>query len=310
MIASVRADRWLIPAFHAAIDADIRNGHDDPLNFDIKILPSSLDRVVEKLAHPEQLQASLDGLVVNEHARESAIPFAVTAIDDPPTQTGSLPAADAKNINPAVNASPPGDLHRRQSRHSKLLRTMRHRALRRQRSRTRRLTKKRLRQPNIARRVTANAAVGAIAGLMAMRAASATPFDRWSGMFRAQTMTRGITHPTCTRVMPAIQPDTAALEAIELQPEFSRHSGKGSTARLTGRIGSRQWLGHQVSERRRFIHRSVGAPPGKNVVRSGKPTGAATESKPMLWRICGGRRVDGYAGVTPPSECARSRAGP
>ncbi len=36
IIASVRAERWLIPAFHAAIDAGIRNGHDDPLNFDVR----------------------------------------------------------------------------------------------------------------------------------------------------------------------------------------------------------------------------------------------------------------------------------
>jgi hypothetical protein len=34
-IASVRRGEWLIPAFHAAIDAEIRNGHDDPMNFDI-----------------------------------------------------------------------------------------------------------------------------------------------------------------------------------------------------------------------------------------------------------------------------------
>ena len=35
VIASVRSEHWLIPAFHAALDAGIRNGHDDPLNFDI-----------------------------------------------------------------------------------------------------------------------------------------------------------------------------------------------------------------------------------------------------------------------------------
>ena len=54
-IASVRAGQWLIPAFHAAIDADIPNGHDDPLNFDIQSFADSLDRLVEKLQQPEAI---------------------------------------------------------------------------------------------------------------------------------------------------------------------------------------------------------------------------------------------------------------
>jgi hypothetical protein len=29
-IASVRAGEWLIPAFRAVIDGDVRGGHDDP----------------------------------------------------------------------------------------------------------------------------------------------------------------------------------------------------------------------------------------------------------------------------------------
>jgi hypothetical protein len=57
VIASVRAERWLIPAFHAAIDADIPNGHDDPLNFDIESFANSLDRLVPKLQGPEVIQA-------------------------------------------------------------------------------------------------------------------------------------------------------------------------------------------------------------------------------------------------------------
>ncbi len=38
-IASVRAGRWLIPAFHVAIDSGIRGGHDDPQNFESRPLP-------------------------------------------------------------------------------------------------------------------------------------------------------------------------------------------------------------------------------------------------------------------------------
>lgn len=58
VIASVRAGRWLIPAFHAAIDADIPQGHDDPMNFDIQSFADSIDRMVEKLQRPEEIQAA------------------------------------------------------------------------------------------------------------------------------------------------------------------------------------------------------------------------------------------------------------
>jgi hypothetical protein len=57
-VASVRAGRWMIPAFHAALDADIRNGHDDPLNFNIENFAASLDRLVAKLEGLEQIQAA------------------------------------------------------------------------------------------------------------------------------------------------------------------------------------------------------------------------------------------------------------
>ena len=57
-IASVRRGRWLVPAFHAAIDAEIRNGHDDPLNFDIASFADSLDRLVDKLEPPAVIEAA------------------------------------------------------------------------------------------------------------------------------------------------------------------------------------------------------------------------------------------------------------
>ncbi len=57
-IASVRKGKWLIPAFHAAIDAEIPNGHDDPLNFDIDSFAGSLDRLAEKLGQPVVIQAA------------------------------------------------------------------------------------------------------------------------------------------------------------------------------------------------------------------------------------------------------------
>jgi len=57
-IASVRAEAWLIPAFHAALDAGIRNGHDDPMNFDIESFSNSLERLLDTLQGPEPIQAA------------------------------------------------------------------------------------------------------------------------------------------------------------------------------------------------------------------------------------------------------------
>jgi hypothetical protein len=102
-IASVRAGRWLIPAFHAALDANIRNGHDDPLNFDIGSFAQSLDRLADKLQHPEQIEASLAAPMADASTRPPAIPFAVTAVDDPPTASATdAPQAATDAIPSAV----------------------------------------------------------------------------------------------------------------------------------------------------------------------------------------------------------------
>ena len=44
-IASVRAGRWLIPAFHVAINSGIRGGHDDPQNFDVAAFAAGIERL-------------------------------------------------------------------------------------------------------------------------------------------------------------------------------------------------------------------------------------------------------------------------
>jgi hypothetical protein len=49
VIASVRAGRWLIPAFHAPIDTGIRGGHDDPQNFELADFAQSIDRLMDQL---------------------------------------------------------------------------------------------------------------------------------------------------------------------------------------------------------------------------------------------------------------------
>jgi hypothetical protein len=57
-IASVRAGQWLIPAFHASIDAGIPDGHDDPNGFDIESFANSLDSLAAKLRGPEPVQTA------------------------------------------------------------------------------------------------------------------------------------------------------------------------------------------------------------------------------------------------------------
>ncbi|MET4456342.1 hypothetical protein [Bradyrhizobium sp. RT3b] len=49
-LASVRAGQWLIPAFHAVIDYDIFNGHDDPQNFDLESFAHSLGMLLDQLS--------------------------------------------------------------------------------------------------------------------------------------------------------------------------------------------------------------------------------------------------------------------
>jgi hypothetical protein len=47
--ASVRRGRWLLPAFHAAVDAGIPDAHDDPQNFDLDVWLARLDTLLNEL---------------------------------------------------------------------------------------------------------------------------------------------------------------------------------------------------------------------------------------------------------------------
>jgi hypothetical protein len=49
-LASVRAGQWLIPAFHAVIDYDILDGHDDPQNFDLESFAHKLQMLLDRLS--------------------------------------------------------------------------------------------------------------------------------------------------------------------------------------------------------------------------------------------------------------------
>jgi hypothetical protein len=48
--ASVRRGNWLIPAYHSAIDAGIKDAHDDPQNFELENFAKQIDKLLKKLA--------------------------------------------------------------------------------------------------------------------------------------------------------------------------------------------------------------------------------------------------------------------
>jgi hypothetical protein len=47
--ASVRRGTWLIPAFHAATDAGIKDAHDDPQNFELKVWAKKIDELMKRI---------------------------------------------------------------------------------------------------------------------------------------------------------------------------------------------------------------------------------------------------------------------
>jgi hypothetical protein len=63
-IASIRRGSWLIPAFHAVIDNHIRNGHDDPQNFELPDFAGSLERLLDRLRQDHEP----DGTPLLSHA--------------------------------------------------------------------------------------------------------------------------------------------------------------------------------------------------------------------------------------------------
>ena len=50
--ASVRKHEWLIPSFHAPMDAMLQNAHDDPQNFDLDCWANSLGTLLTALGFP------------------------------------------------------------------------------------------------------------------------------------------------------------------------------------------------------------------------------------------------------------------
>lgn len=47
--ASIRRGTWLIPAYHSAIDAGIKDAHDDPQNFELTEFANELNKLLKKM---------------------------------------------------------------------------------------------------------------------------------------------------------------------------------------------------------------------------------------------------------------------
>jgi hypothetical protein len=111
-IASVRSERWLVPAFHAALDADIPNGHDDPLNFKVDSFADSLDRLIEKLRGPEQFQASISATATDAQS-DNPPPtnggFWIDALWGTPRKSAAATPAAVADNSPKPNVAAPTD---------------------------------------------------------------------------------------------------------------------------------------------------------------------------------------------------------
>jgi hypothetical protein len=120
-VASVRAGHWLIPAFHAAIDARIPNGHDDPLNFDVDSFGASLQGLMEELQAPDAAHVAPEP-VASETAAAVAPSAPVTpaaaasspkatpsaqeaAAVTPPTDSSVSPPSEKTEVKPAAEAA-------------------------------------------------------------------------------------------------------------------------------------------------------------------------------------------------------------
>jgi hypothetical protein len=109
-IASVRAGRWLVPAFHAALDADIRNGHDDPLNFNVESFAASLDRLVAALQEPVPPQSAEQSAAPAippspAYSRTITAPSALAAIVEPDVRAPGAPAPAIEALQQAARES-------------------------------------------------------------------------------------------------------------------------------------------------------------------------------------------------------------
>lgn len=54
--ASVRCGVWMIPAYHATVDAGIPDAHDDPQNFDLQKWANALGKLIKQIQAPSKME--------------------------------------------------------------------------------------------------------------------------------------------------------------------------------------------------------------------------------------------------------------
>jgi hypothetical protein len=69
VVASTRAGRWMIPAYHVAVDAGLEDGHDDPQAFDLTTFDGAVTRLLGKLS----------AVTPPDAAKAAALPVEATA---------------------------------------------------------------------------------------------------------------------------------------------------------------------------------------------------------------------------------------
>lgn len=80
IVASVRGGKWLIPAFHGAVDAGIPDAHDDPQNFDLNLWANRLNILIKTIqAQDTKTQNQLQAYSPPKNSSEAVktIPWAL-----------------------------------------------------------------------------------------------------------------------------------------------------------------------------------------------------------------------------------------
>jgi len=65
--ATIRRGEWLIPAYHAAVDAGIPDAHDDPQNFDLTLWAKRLDALLKSLSRQYRVGGGVTAAVLPHH---------------------------------------------------------------------------------------------------------------------------------------------------------------------------------------------------------------------------------------------------
>jgi len=92
LCASIRAGHWMIPAFHAALDEGLDDGHDDPQNFELDLFAKALVEVLDQVNLEPPVRANPP---TGRSGWAAGRGPGSRAASDPRTPSGICPAAAA-----------------------------------------------------------------------------------------------------------------------------------------------------------------------------------------------------------------------